>query len=155
MSRKKFKPKGFEKIGSSNLSSTLYASMLQSDAFLNLSSNAMKLYVYMKLQYYGQHDKPLGKQDHFFFNRAMYTKIYPIFSNGEQFAKYSHELIKNGFIEEIENGKNTRTKSIYKFSDKWQSWKPGEDFRNVATIKHDEKLKNKRREQELKRRNKS
>lgn len=142
--KKKFKPYTFEKIGNANLSAVLFATMLQSNAYLDLSPNAMKLYTYMKLQLYGQKEKPQGKQDCFVFNKAMYTKTYPLFKNGEQFTKYCHELIKNGFIEEIENGHTTRTKSIYRFSDKWQAWTPGTDYRPIAMQKHDEELKAKR-----------
>lgn len=142
--KSKFKPYTFEKIGNANLSAVLFASMLQSNAYLDLSSNAKVLYTYMKLQLYGQAEKPQGKQDCFVFNKAMYTKVYPLFKNGEQFTKHCHELIRNGFIEEIENGHTTRTKNIYRFSDKWQAWTPETDYRPIAMQKHDEELKARR-----------
>lgn len=145
--QRKFEPKVFEKVGSSNLSATLYASMLQSDAFLDLSPNAMKLYTYMKLQLYGVQlaEKPNQRMEQFVFNKAMYTKVYPLFKNGEQFNKYCHELIAHGFIEEVENGRTTRTKNIYQFSAKWKEWKYGQDYRSVAMKVHDEELAERRK----------
>lgn len=131
--------------------------MLQHQAYIELSPQAKVLYQYMKLQLFGvkQENKPQQKNDYFVFNKAMYTKTYNLFSNGEQFAKYCHELIKNGFIEEVENNKTTRNKNIYKFSDKWNAWKPGDDFRPIYMVRHDEELKNKRQEQAKARRKKA
>ena len=118
----KFKPHSFETIRST-LSSTLYADMLESHAFKSLSSNAVRLYVYMKLQFYGQKEiKGRDKLD-FYFNKAIWKDKYELFKNGEQFAKAKNELITKGFIEEIENGKITRTKTIYRFSEKWKEFK--------------------------------
>lgn len=139
--RKKFTPQEFEKIGASNLSAVIYASMMQSNAFLDLSANAIKLYLYMKLQFYGQVQKPGDKPDQFVFNRSMYVTTYGIFSNGAQFTQYCHELIKHGFIELIECGATTRSNNIYKFSDKWQTWGPGTDFRTVAMQNQDNATK--------------
>jgi murein L,D-transpeptidase YafK len=59
----------------------------------------------------------------------MYIKAFPIFTNGAQFSKCKNELIAHGFIEEIENGRTSRTKNVYAFSEKWKDWKPGDDFR--------------------------
>lgn len=146
----KHKPRLFEKRGNSNLSCVLYAEMLQSPAWYQLSNNAKVLYSYMKLQLYGQKDKPQERQDCFVFNKAMYTKTYPLFKNGEQFNKHCHELIQYGFIEEVENGHTTRTKNIYRYSDKWQSWEAGIDYRPIAMIQHDTELKARRKAQSRK-----
>ena len=52
--RSKFQPKNFEKIGSSNLSVTIYKSMIESYPWKQLTPQAKVLYMYMKLQQYGQ-----------------------------------------------------------------------------------------------------
>lgn len=98
----------------------IYASMIGSQAWEALTNNAKVLYLYMKLQLFG------NKKDHlpegqFYFNRATYSKTYNLYKNQTQFYVDKDLLIKYGFIDEIENGKTTRTKSIYQFSDRWQS----------------------------------
>lgn len=120
----KWKPLDFETIGDKKLSATIYAAMIQSDAWTQLSNNARVLYLYMKLQYFGvkQEDKPRGQQDLFYFNKAMATKTYGLYTNMAQFRKDRDMLLEYGFIEEVEKGKNTRTKSIYRFSDKWKEY---------------------------------
>lgn len=124
MARKhKFTPKNFEKVGASNLSCTLYASMLQSPAWYALSPKAKELYTYMKLQQYGQAPIEGYGADCFVFNKAMYTKVYPIYKSGAQFRRDRDQLIEYGFIEMVECGRFTRTKNIYKFSAKWQEIK--------------------------------
>ena len=119
---KKYVPRDFQKDGKKNLSATIYASMLQSKAFLDLSLSARALYVYMELQLYGQ---PAVDNDEtvFYFNQGLWMKTYKLYTKHEQFKRDRTELIEHGFIEEVENGKNTRTKSKYKFSDKWKHWK--------------------------------
>lgn len=109
MARKhKFTPKNFEKVGASNLSCTLYASMLQSPAWYALSPKAKELYTYMKLQQFGQ--KPIEGYgaDCFVFNHGMYTKTYPLYKNGAQFRRDRDQLVRYGFIEIVECGKTDR-----------------------------------------------
>ena len=123
MRKKKFIPRDFEKIGSSKLSATIYASMLEHPAFKGLSKNARLLYVYMKLQLYGQ--KAIAGKDEtcFYFNTALIKK-YGLYSNMERFRSDRQQLIDAGFIEVDEAGFNTRTKAVYRFSDKWQNRPP-------------------------------
>ena len=90
-----------------------------SEAWGQLSNNARVLYLYMKMQLFG------GKRDglpegQFYFNRSTYTKTYRLYSNQNQFYKDRDLLIAYGFIDMIESGKNTRTKAVYQFSDRWQ-----------------------------------
>lgn len=118
--RKAYVPKSFESVGGNSLSANLYATMLQSKAWHNLNKGAMVLYTYMKLQYYGAKGINEHPRTDFVFNKAMYTKVYGLYTNTEQFRKDRDRLIENGFIELVENGKTTRTKNIYRFSDKWQ-----------------------------------
>lgn len=146
---KRVKTDDWEKLGSSNLSVRLFASMYQSKAFLDLSNNAKVLYIYMKTQQYGAKAIPGQTKDCFYFNKAMYTKTYPLYKNGEQFQRDINQLVKNGFIEITENGKSSRTKNIYKFSGNWKHWNYGDDFRPLAMQKKDEELKAKRNAQRI------
>ncbi len=53
-------------------------------------------------------------------NKSKWKDLYHLYTNESQFYKDRDLLVKYGFIEIIENGKNTRTKSIYMLSDKWR-----------------------------------
>ena len=118
--RKKHIPAAFETIGGNNLSAAIYATMIQSAAWERLTNNARVLYLYMKLQYYGA--KPIKEhpQTDFYFNAALATKTYRLYTNLAQFRKDRQQLIDLGFIEIVENRKNMRKKNIYRFSDKWK-----------------------------------
>lgn len=118
--KKKYVPKAFESGKAGDVSANIYASMIQSKAWSNLTNNARVLYLYMKLQYYGQKTIPDREQECFYFNKRMFTKVYQLYKNVNQFYKDKKLLIDNGFIETVENGKTTRTKSIYRFSSKWR-----------------------------------
>ena len=119
--KKAFRPTGFENVGKSNLSATIYASMMNSYPWMQLTPQAKVLYLYMKLQMYGQ--KPLENYpaDTFVFNFSMYVKTYHLYSNWKQFDRDCKQLVKWGFIKVYENGHTTRTKNVYQFSGEWQS----------------------------------
>lgn len=117
--KKKYIPKTFES-KKPDVSASIYCSMIQSKAWENLTNNARVLYLYMKLQYYGQKAIPDREQEYFYFNKGMWKTTYKLYTNQNQFYKDRNLLIENGFIEIEQNGKNTRTKTIYRFSDKWQ-----------------------------------
>ena len=121
--RKKFQPKNFEKIGTSNLSSTLYASMLESYAWKQLTAQAKVLYTYMKLQQYGQAPLEGYPADTFVFNHYMYVTLYGLYKTWKQFDRDCKQLVKWGFITIRENGKNMRTSNVYQFSAEWQNIK--------------------------------
>ncbi len=130
--RKPYKPKLFESDGRSNdTSANIYESMLLSEAFQDLTKNQRILYVYMKAQYYGKRKpgrdypeiKELRSDDLFYFNFSLAEK-YRLYSrnNRKQFYYDVHEIEKHGFIKTISNGKSTKTRSVYQFSDEWQGW---------------------------------
>lgn len=119
--RKPYIPKAWESRNGSRLSANIYITMMQSNAWMQLSKNARLLYLYMKAQYYGAknlHDRPATD---FVFNWALVSKTYKLYTNYQRFENDRDMLIKYGFIDLVENGKNTRTKSIYRFSDRWQA----------------------------------
>lgn len=100
-------------------------SMLKSPAWMSLKPRAKVLYLYMKAQYYGVKEKNKPEQNplYFVFNQAMWKTTYKLYTNNKSFYEDRDQLIEKGFIEIIETGKLTRTKNIYKFSDKWIDWK--------------------------------
>ena len=119
--RKQYIPKPWESVDGNRLSANIYASMISSHAWEQLSKNARLLYMYMKFQYYGAKNIPEHPATDFVFNWALASKTYKLYTNYKQFENDRNMLIKYGFIDEVENGKTTRTKSIYRYSDRWQS----------------------------------
>ena len=126
MSRKgkrAYVPKPFESIEGvpgARVYASIYVPMLQSKAYRNLTNGARTLYTFMKAQYRGAH---LAEhlETEFVFNWAMANKTYGLYTNKRQFYTDIDRLVQNGFIEVVEHGKNTRTKNIYRYSDKWKS----------------------------------
>lgn len=118
----------------------IYSSMIGSDAWENLTNNARVLYLYMKLQLFGNRKANLP-EGQFYFNRNLYTKVYNLYKNQTQFYLDKDLLVKYGFIDEIENGKTTRTKSIYQFSDRWQNIDTTEIQKELEQKKNDKKAK--------------
>ena len=118
----KYKPKSFETRADGRdgkVYARIYNTMLKSQAWRNLSKNARDLYVHMKAQYYAQPDIEGCPDGCFYFNRGMWQEDYKLYKNQNQFYKDRDLLVKHGFIEIYQNGKNTRTKTIYMFSNKW------------------------------------
>ena len=112
---KKKLPKAFESSKPCNdVSAVLYASMLQSPAWKKLTKPQQILYVYMRLQFYGNNQVPGKPQIYFYFNQTLWKKTL------KSFYRDRDALIEHGFIEKIESGKNTRTKAVYKLSSAWQ-----------------------------------
>lgn len=131
MIRAKYTPKSFESLGNSNdTSANIYMSMLLSPAWQSLTKNAQVLYLYCKAQYYAEKRKPKSKIRQlnetqqkmcFTMNKSKWLDLYHIYkSDNGQFNKDMKMLIDYGFIEIVESGKTSRTKSIYMFSSKWQ-----------------------------------
>lgn len=127
MKRVKYIPKSFESLGNSNdTSANIYVSMLLSPAWQSLTKNAQVLYLYCKAQYYAEKRKPkpqfrqLNETQQkmcFTMNKSKWLDLYHIYnSDNGQFNKDMKMLIDYGFIEVIESGKTSRTKSIYMFS---------------------------------------
>ena len=118
-----YTPKKFETNEYNNvLSANIYLDMLTSPAWIDTPKNARLLYIYAKAQFWGVKEHPQNRQDYFYLNKSLVVDIYKLYTNTSQFRKDINELIKHGFIELVENGKFTRTKNIYKYSDKWKTW---------------------------------
>ena len=121
--RKAYVPKSFESIEGapgSRVFASIYIPMMQSKAWANLKNGARVLYLYMKAQYRGQKNLADHPEIDFEFSQGLAKNVYHLYTNMEQFRKDRDSLIENGFIEVVENGRFTRTRNIYRFSDKWQ-----------------------------------
>jgi hypothetical protein len=98
--------------------------MLLSLAWLDLTANQQRLYLYCKAQLYAEKRKPTDDQLSFTMNRSKWCALYKLYAdtNRDGFYRDRDALIEHGFIRVIENGQNTRTKTIYKLWDMWQRW---------------------------------
>ncbi|MBQ8885008.1 MAG: hypothetical protein IJY62_01345 [Clostridia bacterium] len=125
-----YRPKPFESDGNpSDTSANIYHSMLTSPQYKALSKSAKVLYTYCKAQYYAEKKKPVPKHESltesesqrcFTMNMGKWRDEYEIYTNRAQFYKDMGALMEMGFIDLVEDGKTTRTKSVYMFSDRWK-----------------------------------
>lgn len=118
-------------------SANIYISMLQSQAWHNLTYKQKELYLYCKAQQFGETKK---KSEHlteyekenkidvdlskrFTMNKSKWFNIYGLYTKNSQrhFYKDIKALIDNGFVIAVEKGQITRTKNIYEYTDKWRS----------------------------------
>lgn len=131
--RKRFVPKDIESAkGVGDTSANIYRSMLLHPACKDLTASQFRLYVYCKSELYGKnrHDLdgfPAYVRDdpaYFTFNKAKWQKdgLYGLYSNSGQFYRDMAALIEHGLIDCIQSGYTTRTKSLYRFSTRWQLW---------------------------------
>lgn len=129
--KKKYQKKSFESTGiNSDTSSNIYQSMMLSLAWSKLSKSQMVLYMYMKSQYYSQKKKPIQEiPESFYFNQSKWLDKYHLYSlsNKQGFYRDLKALIRYGFIDCLESGKTTKTKNIYKLSDRWQHYELGDE----------------------------
>jgi hypothetical protein len=119
-----------------DVSSNIYYSMLVSNAWHNLTGKQKELYLFCKLQFFGQsiNSKELktdieknNKDDNtdisnrFVMNKSLWCKTYGLYTDSTQryFYQDIKALIDNGFITELQRGKSNRSKNIYEFSNKW------------------------------------
>ncbi len=116
-------------------SANIFESMLLSDAYTDLLARQQQLYTLCKAQWRGKRkpnkDYPdMNFSDEcFYFNRAQVMK-YKLYTekSASNFYKDMGVLIAHGFIVCKAQGNLNGRKSIYEFSDKWQTWKQGDDF---------------------------
>ena len=130
--KRSYKPKTFESTGISNdTSANIYESMLKSPAFMDLTKNQRLLYIDMKKQYYGKRkpgkDFPdieqLQGDDLFYFNLGLAVE-YGLYTRSNHKAFYADikAIEQHGFITTVSNGKNTKSRSIYRYSGSWKAW---------------------------------
>ena len=128
-------PKDFESAkGSGDTSANIYSSMQKHPAWKSLSPSQKALYTACKAEYYGKsrHDLDSFGEEYrtdqtvFTFNRSKWKKgiegSYELYSNQNSFYKDMDSLILHGFIDCVICGSSTRTKSLYRYSSRWQFW---------------------------------
>ena len=131
----KYKPLTFESAGSKNgktdTYSAIYKSMLFHPAYTSLKPRPRALYTYCKEKYYG-HRKPQtdfpdvpelqgNKLFYFSLSDAVATGLYTQGMRNEFYGDM-RVLEDHGLIRKVVSGKSTKRKSIYEFSNKWQTW---------------------------------
>ncbi len=83
-------------------------SLIHAEPFITLSFAAQILYIRMCIQAAGKCE--------FVYAYSQYRKRM----SKSTFMRAKEELIKNGFIQVVECGRNTRTANIYKFCSDWK-----------------------------------
>ena len=100
--------------------------MLTSPAWQDLSPIAHDLYIYCKDQHGYTPPNVTGdgkaNKDYFVMNREKWQEHYKACASPNAFIKAMRELVTHGFVEVYQNGKNTRTSTIYRFTSKWKDW---------------------------------
>ena len=105
-----------------------------SPAFMELSGDAVKLLVSLKLsrKYYTGKDKSgvsraiNGDCLCFYWNRELARRNG--YRNPNKTLCAMRELVKNGFVEVIENNGHRKKKNVYRFSWRWQQKERGKDL---------------------------
>ena len=146
-------PKTKKKLCPKDVSANIYLSMLLSQSWHELSLKQKELYLYCKAQYYGEKKSENEHKTNneiqkgidanlsirFTMNKSKWCEIYHIYSSNAQrhFYEDMKVLAEKGFISVVENGKQSRTKNIYEFSDKWRekgAYKPKEKGQPMAIL---------------------
>ena len=127
MSRRKqpYQKKAFESTGaSSDTSANVYMSMLLSPAWKDLTANQQRLDLVCKAQYYAEKQKINGDPLCFTMNQSKWADLYGLYkrNNAASFIRDMTALIEHGFVSCVACGAISRSKSIYRFSAKWQKW---------------------------------
>ena len=122
-SSKPYKPEPYETIEGrgKNISAAMFAPMLQHESFMSLTHKQKVLYLYMKLQKYGGgKNRPDGAMnDTFYFNWAMASKTYKLYTNNKRFYTDVEALVSAGFIDRVESNAHRFKKNVYRYSDRW------------------------------------
>ena len=112
-------------------SANIYESMLLSKAWQELTAQQQALYVVCKSQYYNLKKKPSlsesephGNERHFYMNRYLWNEKYVLYkrNNAGGFHRDMAALIEKGFLRCVWRGMDTKSKSVYAFSSKWQKY---------------------------------
>jgi len=129
-------------------SANIYDSMFTHPAFMSLTPKQQVLYIACKMQYFRLAKKvwsadgasfsggkkyvsealakSLGveKSECFFMNRQVYAEEYHLYdaNSSGRFSKDMDALIEHGLIDCVSSGKNSRTRSVYKYSTRWHNY---------------------------------
>lgn len=139
--KRTYEKKPFESdCSNSDTSANLYMSMAVSKAYKSLSPKQQQLYLYCKLQYYGEKSKskpdPFKEQIYFTMNKSKWCSLYGLYSTNDSagFTRDITALIEKGFIKCISCGKSSRTKGIYTYSSMWQKYGTSDFIINLSDM---------------------
>ena len=125
-SKREYRPKPSESTGSKgDTFARLFESKTLSTAWIDLSASAKVLFMTCSAQPYTQKPKPNPANDQrFYMNQSLWLHKYHLYSKANLggFYRDMNSLVNHGFICCIENGANSRTKSVYEFSDGWKAF---------------------------------
>lgn len=119
--KKKFTNESFESAKSGGQFVALFFDMLDSEAWNDLTPHAKDLYLRMRRKYTRKVSSGVmidSNKD----NISMANKEYLQFTHQQTFYKSIDQLIENGFVKVVRNGRFTRQCNIYGFVDKWQEY---------------------------------
>ena len=123
---RKYTPKECEssKHGGADKFAGIYMSMVDSQAWSELTANQRVLYVYFKLQIHDKYLKSEYGDLAFTFNRGKWRDKYGLYRDGNQqgFYRDRDALIEKGFVDCVKCGQRTKEKSVYRLSDRWQHY---------------------------------
>lgn len=99
-------------------------SMLYSDAFMSLSSVALKIYMSMRIKFHKEEEQ----NKDFEFSKSLGVKILGLTDNSNKtIRKGLQELVEVGFVEQTlfskGGGKKNKISNRYKFSTRWKEYK--------------------------------
>ena len=99
-------------------------SMLYSEAFMSLSSVALKIYMSMRIKFHKEEEQ----NKDFEFSKSLGVKILKLPKNSEKTIKKGlKKLVEAGFIEQTlfskGGGKKNKISNRYKFSTRWKEYK--------------------------------
>lgn len=130
--RKKFENPSWASMRSKEPFTRIFDSMRESRAWRALKSKARALWIECARQANSGTNLPCKDfpdvaefrvPDAFYMNRSLIDPSGLFGSNGAFYACL-RELEEKGFIQCLRNGRNTRTKSVYRMSDAWKRWEP-------------------------------
>lgn len=99
-------------------------SMLYSEAFMSLSSVALKIYMSMRIKFHKEEEQ----NKDFEFSKSLGVKILGLTDNSNKtIRKGLQELVEVGFVEQTlfskGGGKKNKISNRYKFSTRWKEYK--------------------------------
>lgn len=108
----------------------LYADLLDSPAFHDLSPKAKVLYIYCLRESHGaamRNNAPeggMGDERLFYMNHALRTKVHELYAPSDTrcFERDMAALIEHGFVDVTRSGYERREKTVYRLSSRWNLW---------------------------------
>lgn len=127
MSRKKQQPRKTwqRRAKSSGRFQCLYDDLLDSPAFHDLTARQKILLIYCRREAHGRAMAENGNDERcFWMNKSLRCNVHELYKTSDTRA-FEHDmasLISHGFVDLVRSGYETRTKSLYRLSGRWNHW---------------------------------